>query len=119
MVDMNNTNIVHTGHYHNFRPYQVDVDNLPTSSKGRESKVYTPDVLALLNKNPDKWFVIQEVEFDSSDKKGIATKRSVFYQSSKLHVLKFPNLEYLVRGETKEDGRHILRLISRFISEDK
>ena len=42
MVDMNNTSIVHTGHYHNFRPYQVDVDNLPTSSKGRESKVYTP-----------------------------------------------------------------------------
>ena len=92
---MNNTNIVHTGHYHNFRPYQVDIDNLPTSNKGRESKVYTPEVLELLRNNLDKWFVIQEVQFDAKDRKSIATKRSVFYQSSKLHVLKFPNFSWM------------------------
>ena len=119
MVDMNNTNIVHTGHYHNFRPYQVDINTLPTSKKGRESKVYTPEVLELLRNNLDKWFVIQEVRFDAEDRKSIATKRSSFYQSSKLHVLKFPNLEYLVRGETRDDNSHVLRLIARFVSEDK
>lgn len=116
---MNSTYTVQTGHYmHDFKPYQVDVEELPKTSRGRDSKVYTPNVINLLGKNLDKWFVIQESQFEKSDKKGIASKRSTFYQSSKLHVLKYPNLEYMVRGESNSEGVHTLRLMARFVSEN-
>ena len=114
MVDMNNTNIVHTGHYHNFRPYQVDIEDMPKSSRGRESTVYTPQVLSLLKNNTGKWFVIQEEKFDKTNRKAIMSRRSTYYQSSKLHSLKFSNLEYMVRGETRGDN-HTLRLMARFV----
>ena len=120
MVDMNSTYTVQTGHYMNdFKPYQVDVDELPKTSRGRDSKVYTPNVISLLGKNLDRWFVIQEAHFEKDDRKAIASKRSTFYQSSKLHVLKYPNLEYMVRGESDSEGTHTLRLMARFVSEDK
>lgn len=118
MVDMNNTNIVHTGHYHNFRPYQVDIEDMRKSSRGRESTVYTPQVLSLLKNNLDKWFVIQEEKYDKADRKSIMSKRSTFYQSSKLHSLKIPNLEYMVRGESVEDT-HTLRLMARLKDENQ
>ena len=115
---MNTINSVHTGHYHDFRPYQVDVDNLPKSTRGRESKIYTKEVLTLLNRNLDQWFVVQEMKFDRSQKKEIASRRSTYYQSSKLHVLKYPRLEYLVRGEGNSNT-HVLRLIARIVSENQ
>ena len=118
MVDMNNTNIVHTGHYHNFRPYQVDIEDMRKSSRGRESTVYTPEVLSLLKNNLNKWFVIQEVKFDRADRKSIMSKRSTFYQSSKIHSFKISNLEYMVRGESKADT-HTLRLLARLTNENQ
>ena len=118
MNDMNNIDIVHTGHYHNFRPYQVNIEDIPKTSRGRESRVYTKEILNLLDSNLDKWFVIQESKFDKSDRKSIMSRRSTFYQSSKTHSLKYPNLEYMVRGETR-DETHILRLMARLVVENK
>ena len=119
MVYMNSTNTVQTGHYHDFRPYQVDVENLPKSAKGRESKIFTPEVLTLLSRNVGQWFVIQEYKFGKEQKKEIASKRSTYYQSSKSHILKYPNLEYLVRGESNTQDTHTLRLIARFADENQ
>ena len=115
---MNSTNTVQTGHYHDFRPYQDDVDNLPKSAKGRESKIFTPEVLTLLSRNVGQWFVIQEYKFGKEQKKEIASKRSTYYQSSKSYILKYPNLEYLVRGETDGDT-HTLKLMARMVNENQ
>jgi len=116
VVDMNSTNTVHTGHY--FRPYQINVDDLPKSSRGRESSIYSNDVISLLQKNLDKWFVISEYKFDKSEKKSIASKRSTYYTASKSCILKYANLEYLVRGETDGDT-HTLKLMARMVNENQ
>ena len=57
-----------------------------------------------------------KVKFDRVDRKSIMSKEALY--RSKLHSLKISNLEYMVRGESRDDT-HTLRLMARLTDENQ
>ena len=96
----------------------VLVRGLPGSCKTTLAEMLDWYEDAIMFSTDDLFMVDGEYKFDRDQKKEIASKRSTYYQSSKSHILKYPNLEYLVRGESNAEDTHTLRLIARFVDED-
>ena len=107
-----------------FVPYSVEEIEVKT----QRAQVMTPQVLALLNANKDKWFCVAETVMDVSERAKILSQRSVYYTAAKTTLQKYHNLEYKVKGtvekimmgtpdgfETAKD-KHIVRLYARLTS---